>query len=87
MARPEKPGNVAVPLCLRDRGCHQRNQHPQRESAGAYQVLEVRPVTVTLRRENNLWCLREARTGLYLCGFIDRENAIKQARREGWEIV
>jgi hypothetical protein len=47
----------------------------------------VAQVTVTLRRENNLWCLREARTGLYLCGFIDRENAIKQARREGWEIV
>jgi hypothetical protein len=44
-------------------------------------------VTVTLRRENNLWCLRVASTGLYLCGFIERHNAVDQARREGWEIA
>ena len=47
----------------------------------------VAQVSVTLRRENNLWCLRVASTGLYLCGFIDRANAVEQARREGWEIV
>ena len=72
---------------LRGRTHRARHQHSQRARAGVYQVCEVRSVTVTLRRENNLWCLREARTGLYLCGFIERHNAEEQARREGWEIV
>jgi hypothetical protein len=85
--RREKPRRVAVPVRLRGGGDSRRHQHPQRTGARAYPVLEVRRMTVTLRRENNLWCLREARTGLYLCGFIDRANAVEQARREGWEIV
>lgn len=46
VARTEKPGNVGVPVQVRGGGDNQRNQHPQRESPRAYQVLEVRPVSV-----------------------------------------
>ena len=78
---------MVVPLRVWGRGDSGWHHDPQRDAAAAHTVLEVRPVTVTLRRENNLWCLRVASTGFYLCGFIDRANAVEQARREGWEIV
>ena len=43
-------------------------------------------MTVTLRRENNLWTLRML-DGLYLSAFLSRDNALAHAARNGWVVA
>ena len=43
-------------------------------------------MTVTLRRENNLWTLR-APDGLYLSAFLSRDNALAHCVRNGWTVA
>jgi hypothetical protein len=88
MARSEKPRNVGVSVRMRPGGDVLRHQHTQRAGPGAsaHDVLEVRRMTVTIRREPPLWCIYTA-DGLYLCGYFCRTAAEAKCEAEGWRIV